>query len=150
MFSRSDLTMLMDATPSPGVSPYLPIHVRGAETRQDPICLKNLIAEARQNLASTGLKPAEVDAILDPAAAMVGDNDFWQHQDIGLALFLGGGQTHSYKVPIAFEPKVAVGPAFHLTPLLPAPCRRRGVSCFDHHRAEREAVRGVTVFHGRG
>ena len=119
MFTRSDLNMLMDATPSPGVSFYMPTHVRGAETRQDPIRLKNLITEAHQSLASTGLKPMELDAILDPATALLADNDFWQHQDIGLALFLGGGQTHSYKVPIAFEPKVAVGPAFHLTPLLP-------------------------------
>lgn len=119
MFTRSDLNMLMDATPSPGVSFYLPTHVRGAETRQDPIRLKNLITEVRQSLASTGLKPQELDAILDPATALLGDNDFWQHQDIGLALFLGGGQMHSYKVPIALDAKVAVGPAFHLTPLLP-------------------------------
>ena len=123
MFTRSDLTMLMDATPSPGVSLYLPTHVRGAEIRQDPIRLKNLIAEARQSLESAGLKPAELDAILDPAAALVEDYGFWQHQDLGLALFLGGGQTHTYKVPIAFDPKVAVGAAFHLTPLLAAPCR---------------------------
>lgn len=119
MFKRSDLTMLMDATPSPGVSVYLPTHVRSGETRQDPIRLKNLIAEARQSLELAGLKPREADAILDPAVALVEDNDFWQHQDIGLALFLGDGQTHTYKVPIAFEQKVAVGHAFHVTPLLP-------------------------------
>lgn len=119
MFTRSDLTMLMDAKPSPGVSLYLPTHVRGVETRQDPIRLKNLIAEARQSLASAGLKSAEADAILDPAVALVEDYGFWQHQDSGLALFLDGGQAHTYKVPLAFEPKVAVGSAFHLTPLLP-------------------------------
>ncbi|WP_372624475.1 hypothetical protein [Falsiroseomonas sp.] len=111
--------MLMEAKPTPGVSLYLPTHVRGAETRQDPIRLKNLIAEARQSLESAGLKPRETDAILDPAVALVEDNDFWQHQDIGLALFLGDAQTHTYKVPIAFDQKVAVGPAFHVTPLLP-------------------------------
>lgn len=119
MFTRSDLTMLMDATPSPGISIYLPTHVRSGETRQDPICLKNLLAEARQSLEAAGLKPREADAILDPAAALVEDNNFWQHQDIGLALFLGDGEAHTYKVPIAFEQKVAVGPAFHVTPLLP-------------------------------
>lgn len=119
MFTRSDLTMLMDAKPSPGVSLYLPTHVRGVETRQDPIRLKNLIAEARQSLAAAELKGAEADAILDPAVALVEDYGFWQHQDSGLALFLGGGQAHTYKVPLAFEPKVTVGSAFHLTPLLP-------------------------------
>ena len=119
MFTRSDLTMLMDAMPSPGVSIYLPTHVRGSETRQDPIRLKNLIAQAREGLESAGLKTRDIDAILDPAVALVEDNDFWQHQDIGLALFLGDGQAHIYKVPIGFEQKVAVGPSFHVTPLLP-------------------------------
>ena len=119
MFTRSDLTMLMDATPSPGVSFYLPTHTRGIETRQDPIRLKNLIAEARQNLESSGLSRAEIDPILDPAVALVEDYGFWQHQDLGLALFLGAGQAHSYRTPIAFDAKVAIGPAFHFTPLLP-------------------------------
>jgi len=119
MFTRSDLTMLMDATPSPGVSFYIPTHKLGTETRQDPIRLKNLIAEARQNLESSGLNKAEIDPILDPAVALVEDYGFWQHQDAGLALFLGAGQAHTYKVPLSFEAKVAIGPAFHLTPLLP-------------------------------
>ena len=60
MFSRSDLTMLMDATPSPSVSLYLPTHVRGAETRQDPIRLKNLIAAGTAKPGICRLKPAEV------------------------------------------------------------------------------------------
>lgn len=119
MFTRLDLTMLMDAKPSPGVSVYMPTHVRGVETRQDPIRLKNLIAEARQVLVASGLKAAAVDAILDPAVALVEDYGFWQHQDLGLAIFLDGGQAHIFKVPLAFEPKVAIGSAFHLTPLLP-------------------------------
>ena len=119
MFTRSDLTMLW--TPSrPPASPStcLP-NVRGVETRQDPIRLKNLIAEARQNLASAGLKAAEAFALLDPAVALVEDYDFWQHQDLGLALFLGGGQIHTYRVPLAFKPKIDIGSIFHLTPLLP-------------------------------
>jgi len=119
MFTRSDLTMLMDATPSPGVSFYMPTHTHGVETRQDPIRLKNLIAEARQSLESSGLNRAEIDPLLDPAVALVEDYGFWQHQDLGLALFLDAGQAHTYKVPIAFDAKVAIGPAFHLTPLLP-------------------------------
>jgi len=109
----------MDAKPSPGVSFYLPTHLRGTETRQDPIRLKNLIAEARQSLESSGQKRAEIDAILDPAVALVDDYGFWQHQDLGLALFLSDGQAHTYKVPIELDEKVAIGPAFHLTPLLP-------------------------------
>lgn len=119
MFSRSDLTTLVDAAPSPGVSIYLPTHVRGVETQQDPIRLKNLLGEARESLETSGLRPPDIDALLAPATALVDDYEFWQHQDRGLALFLGGEETHRFKVPLSFEAKVVVGPAFHMTPLLP-------------------------------
>lgn len=119
MFTRADLSTLMDAAPPLGISIFMPTHVRGSETRQDPIRLKNLLTEARRSLASTGLKPLEVDTMLDPATALVGDNDFWQHQDLGLALFLGGGEMHSFKVPLPLAEQVLVGPGFHITPLLP-------------------------------
>ena len=48
MFTRSDLTTLMEAAPPLGVSIFLPTHVLGRATRQDPIRLKNLAAGARE------------------------------------------------------------------------------------------------------
>lgn len=119
MFTRSDLSTLMDAAPSLGVSIFLPTHVRGAEIRQDPIRLKNLVAEARGKLEASGMSRAEADGLLAPAAALVDDYSFWQHQDQGLALFLGDGGMHRFKVPLPLAEQVLVGPGFHTKPLLP-------------------------------
>ena len=80
MFTRSDLNALMEAAPPLGVSIFLPTHVRGREIRQDPIRLKNLAAEAREKLGAAGVGPAEADALLAPAMALVDDYVFWQHQ----------------------------------------------------------------------
>ena len=68
MFTRSDLEALMDASPSPGVSLFMPTHVRGSEIRQDPIRLKTLLAEARDALEAAGLDRGAAEALLAPAA----------------------------------------------------------------------------------
>jgi hypothetical protein len=99
MFRRSDLTALTDVATKLGVSIFLPTHVRGNEIRQDPIRLKNLAAEARDKLLAAGLARASADEMLAPAAALVEDRKFWQHQSRGLALFLDGGGARHYKVP---------------------------------------------------
>lgn len=119
MFTRSDLTALMDAAPRLGVSLFLPTHIRGAEIRQDPIRLKNLATEARDTLLAAGLPPPEVETVLAPAAALVEQYGFWQHQSHGLAVFLGGGEPRHYKVPLPLPERAVVGPGFHVKPLLP-------------------------------
>ncbi len=119
MFTRSDLSTLMDAAPPLGVSIFMPTHVRGSETRQDPIRLKNLVAKGRDKLLAAGLAQTEADGLLAPAAALIDDHDFWQHQEQGLALFMGDGETHRFKVPLPLAEQVLVGPGFHVTPLLP-------------------------------
>lgn len=119
MFTKSDLSALMDAAPPLGVSIFLPTHVRGAEIRQDPIRLKNLAAEARNKLESAGVGRAEADELLAPALALVEKYEFWQHQDQGLALFLAGDEAHRYRIPLPLAEQVVVGPGFHVRPLLP-------------------------------
>ncbi len=119
MFTRSDLTALTDAAPELGVSIFLPTHVRGSEIRQDPIRLKNLAAEARDKLLAAGLARAAADEMLAPAAALVEDHKFWQHQSRGLALFLNGGGARHYKVPLPLREQAVVGAGFRVRPLLP-------------------------------
>ncbi|WP_281825547.1 hypothetical protein [Jannaschia rubra] len=119
MFTKSDLDKLMEATPPVGVSLFLPTHVRGAETRQGPIRLKNLLAEARNRLGDRGMKAGDIHALLAPATALLDDYPFWQHQNEGLALFLGSGGMHEHRVPLSFDERVAIGPRFHVKPLLP-------------------------------
>lgn len=119
MFTRSDLLELSaDRTPL-AVSIFLPTHVRGPETRQDPIRLKNLLTTARDELAAAGLATDDIEERLAPASALVEDYAFWQHQDLGLALFLGGVRLRAFRVPLPLVEQVVVGPSFSPKPLLP-------------------------------
>jgi len=119
MFTRRDLSTLMSADPPIGVSIFMPTHIRGPEIRQDPIRLKNLAAEARDLLMAAGMERAAAEAFVEPAATLVDDHAFWQHQEQGLALFLDGGPPRWFKVPIALDEHVIVGAGFHVRPLLP-------------------------------
>ncbi len=118
MFSRTDLTNLIEAAPAIGVSLYLPTQTQGRETRQNPIMLKNLLGQARDQLAALDVCEAEIDTLLTPAAAIVDDHAFWQHQDHGLALFLSDAGMQSFKLPIAVPELVVASSGFHIAPLL--------------------------------
>ncbi|MGH3218500.1 MAG: hypothetical protein ACRDPY_07180 [Streptosporangiaceae bacterium] len=119
MFTRSDLSSLMAADPALAVSIFLPTHVRGAETQQDPVRLKNLVTRARGQLLAAGMPAAEAGAFLSPATALIEDYEFWQHQDQGLAVFVEGTGERHYRVPVTLDEQVVVGPGFRVRALLP-------------------------------
>lgn len=119
MFTKDDLSALTTADASPAVSIFLPTHVAGREIRQDPIRLKNLLGEAEERLLALGLRRPEAEEILAPGAALAGDEEFWRHQQHGLAVFLAPGTFHEYRVPVELPEEVIVGPQFHVRPLLP-------------------------------
>lgn len=119
MFDQTDLTQLIASKSTTAVSIFMPSHPTGKEGRQDPIRLKNLLADAQSGLTKAGLSEADAVAILEPATALSEDRDFWQHQSTGLALFIDENQTREYRVPLDFEELVVVGEKFHIRPLLP-------------------------------
>ncbi|MFN4156600.1 MAG: hypothetical protein ACK4HF_18305 [Paracoccaceae bacterium] len=119
MFSRTDLTTLIEATPDVAVSLYLPTQTHGRETRQNPIMLKNLLRQAADALAERSMVEREIESFLAPAAQLVEDYDFWQHQDAGLAIFLSDAGIQIHKLPILVPELAVIGPGHHIAPLLP-------------------------------
>jgi hypothetical protein len=101
------------------VSIFLPTHRAGAETRQDPIRLKNLLDEAEERLVARGLRTPETGRLLEPPRDLLADDAFWRHQGDGLALFLSSDEFRYYRLPLSFEELVVVADRYHLKPLLP-------------------------------
>lgn len=119
MFTRSDLSTLLEADPPIAVSVFLPTETQGPDVRQGSIRLKNLTSEAADRLLAAGTASSEVEELLAPARSLAGDYDFWQHQSHGLCLFLETGRARHFRVPIPLVEHVVVGPGFHVRPLLP-------------------------------
>jgi Bacterial archaeo-eukaryotic release factor family 3 len=118
VLNRKGLKGLVANREDPCVSIFMPTHRKGPETQQDPIRLKNLLRDAEQQLVELEIRPAEAREWLAPAAALMEDADFWQHQGDGLALFIAEGFFRYYRAPVSFEELAIVTSRFHLKPLL--------------------------------
>lgn len=116
--SRDVLQQLVQTQRQTCVSLYLPTHRAGRELPQDPIRLKNLVAQARAELVSSGLRAPEANALLAPARALRDDAHFWANLSDGLALFLTDEGMQTFRLPNPVEELVVVADRFHLKPLL--------------------------------
>src|SRR5919108_4880738 len=85
------------------VSLYMPTHRVGREQQQDPIRLKNLLAEAETKLLANGLRRPDVQKLMRPAEELLWNRDFWRHQGDGLAIFLTNDFYKVFWLPVEFE-----------------------------------------------
>jgi hypothetical protein len=118
IFTRDELNNLTESPQAPCVSIYMPTHRLSTENQQDRTRLKNLIRQAQESLLAYGLRPAEAESLLEPAANLLTANPFWKDKRDGLALFISPTGFRQYQLPAAFEPLVVVAHRFHLKPLL--------------------------------
>jgi hypothetical protein len=115
---RDELNVLMEQRADACVSIYLPTHRAMPETQQDPIRFKNLLAEAGNRLAASGLGASEAKQLLEPAARLLDDLEFWRYQSDGLAVFIAPDFFRFYTLPARFDELVVVAGRFHLKLLL--------------------------------
>jgi Bacterial archaeo-eukaryotic release factor family 3 len=119
VLSKDDLTTLLEGQPGWHISMFMPMVERGAETQQNPIRCKTLLRQAEDRLLACGVRPQEVQDLLQPVKQLLADHVFWQRQNQGLALFLAPHIFREYRVPVALDEVVVVTHRFHLKPLLP-------------------------------
>jgi hypothetical protein len=101
------------------ISLYMPTHRLGREQQQNPIRLKNLLAETETKLLGNGLRRTEVQKLMRPAEELLWDKDFWRHQGEGLAIFLSNDFSAIYRLPTEFEELLIIANNFHIKPLVP-------------------------------
>ena len=119
LLSRDDLGALLESRPGWHVSLFMPMMHRGAETQQNSIRCKTLLRQAEEQLLANGMRPQEVQELVQPVQQLLGNQVFWQRQRHGLAIFLGPRIFRLYSVPLPLDELVVVAPRFHSKPLLP-------------------------------
>lgn len=117
IFSMDDLKRLVEGKEGPCVSIFMPAHRTDAE--QSRIRFKNLCGKSEKMVAAMETDDLDVDEAMKPARRLLEDQDFWQHQSDGLALFMSDQVFETYRLPITFEEVVVVTGRFHIKPLLP-------------------------------
>jgi hypothetical protein len=118
IFTREELRTLTTSPQAPCVSIYMPTHRLATQNQQDRTRLKNLIRQAQESLLAYGLRSAEAESLLEPAANLLGAIPFWKDKRDGLVLFISPGEFRHYQLPTRFEPLVVVAHRFHIKPLL--------------------------------
>jgi hypothetical protein len=120
LLSVDELKSLVQQAQGTCVSIYMPTVQLGSETQQNSIRFKNVmkLAEAKLQDYNPELQESDATAFLQPAHELDRE-EFWQHQDEGLALFIADGVLRYYCLPLSFDELVVVGDRSHLKPLLP-------------------------------
>lgn len=119
LLSLEELKALVEQTQYPCISLYMPTVRAGTEVQQNAIRFKNLIRQAETLLEEEyELNHADALKLLQPAMDLDQD-DFWQHQNEGLAIFLSEGFLREYRLPFMFDELVVVSNRFHVKPLMP-------------------------------
>lgn len=116
--SRDELRNLAEIRSQPCVSLFMPMHPVGPDGQQDPIRLRNLLAEAEKRLLAMGVRAPEVQALVAPGAELLARQYFAENPANGLALFLTEGQSWQFSLSYAVEELIVVGQRMHLKPLL--------------------------------
>ena len=116
---KEELKILMQKQAGACVTLYMPTHRGGAEAQQNPIRLKNLLRQVEEKLLEGGLRPAEMEKLLEPVQALVKNTPFWKQQSEGLAIFLSPKVFKCYSLPLSFKERAVVTDRFHIKPLLP-------------------------------
>jgi hypothetical protein len=119
LLTQADVERLIDHKGPWSASIFLPTHRTGAAMQQDPIRLKNLLREAENQLLAAGVRTPDAASLLKPAATLLADSEFWQHQSDGLAVFVADGLFERYRVPLRLDELVIVAERFQVKPLFP-------------------------------
>ncbi|NGP87069.1 hypothetical protein [Fodinibius halophilus] len=119
MITREDILNLAEKEQDICISIYLPTHEMGEEVQQDPIRLKNLLSDAKEQLKEHKVKEQRIENILKEPRDLLDKPRFWQHNDKGLALFITEDDFEYYRVPHSFKERVLVNDHFLITPLVP-------------------------------
>jgi hypothetical protein len=117
-FTRADFDFLAAWRDGPCASIFVPTHRKG-EIDQDPIRLTNGLREAEGRLERDGRRRADFEPMFAPVRRLIGDQQFWQYQDNGLAVFVAPELFRSYCVPLGLLEFTSVAKRFHLKPLIP-------------------------------
>lgn len=119
VLTLDEVKVLAQQHQRPSLSFFIPTHRTSPDNQQDPIRFKNLVQEAKRQFEAAGWKPREIEALLQPAFALLEESLFWRHTLDGLAVYLAENDFHVYKLPFAVEEQLVIAQSYYMKPVLP-------------------------------
>jgi hypothetical protein len=113
----TDLRSALEEPDGYRVSIYLS-PLTGAETRQNPAQLKNLLRQADEQLRALGVRRSDVEALLAPAMELIAPAATWGKLGPGMAVLLSHHGARMWQLSIACEERCEVGKNFYILPVI--------------------------------
>jgi len=114
------IKQLTESGGAPALSLYMPTWRAGKEVQQNAIRFKNLVTRSEEKLQEAGLPKKEIAALLQPLTDLIPADSFWQHQDLGLALFRSSQDYYYFNLPENPAEEVVYSDEFYVKPLISA------------------------------
>lgn len=125
IITKDTIQDLIENCHGKAVTIYMPTVQTTREIKQNPIRLKNLIADVKNKLNEEEMSNREIESYLAPLSDLIPDEAFWQSQNEGLALFLDKNELRLFHLPERVDEIAIVSNTFHITPLIPI-CQGEG------------------------
>lgn len=119
--SKETLRRLVEENGAPCVTISFRTQHIPVQEKPDRIKLDNLLRECEERIAGMGKRPSEARTFLQPLRDLLDpmNDDFWQHQGQGLAMFRSAGFFNYFRLPYPVREILFVSDHFQLKPLLP-------------------------------
>jgi|GEM_PF-1547397 len=131
--STTRLDDLANHNQSDSISIVMPTEQSGRQVQQNAIRFKNLLNEVVAQFVSMGTSENEAEQRIAELRERQHDDNFWQHQSEGLAVYFCDGQLSTLHLHYVPEPLVTVADHYFITPV-----------AVDSSRSQQRSVLTVT------
>lgn len=90
---------------------------KGGYYEEDKLRFKNNLKEAETKLLKRGLEEKKVEKFLSPASDLLEENEFWQHQSDGLAVYFNEEKFIYHTLPTSFYNLTYINDHFYIKPI---------------------------------
>ncbi|HKI45614.1 MAG TPA: hypothetical protein VKA08_09820 [Balneolales bacterium] len=118
MITREKLLELIHNQNNMNISLFLPMEIKGDLVKQNSLRFKNYVGKITQNLKNYGTDDRLIESLIRPLKDMISNDDFWQHQKDGLAVYRNANILEIFRCPVRFGEQIYIGPYFQITPLI--------------------------------
>lgn len=119
MITREELLELIHNQNNLNISLFLPTEIKGDIVKQNRLRFKNYVSKITQSLRNYDVEETLIEILTEPMKEMIPDDDFWQHQKEGLAVYRNADIFKTYRCPLRFHEQIYIAPYFQIIPLIP-------------------------------
>ncbi len=119
MITREKLLDLIHNQRNVNISLFLPMEIKGDVVKQNSLRFKNYVNKISLNLKNHGIDEHLIEKLIEPLKELIANDDFWQHQKEGLAVYRNFDFFDTYRCSIRFTEQIHISPYFQITPLIP-------------------------------